>query len=608
MISRRNYFTITVIMFIVFFLFQFSNVALESWNHYEENSYIIDTEEIPGKSDAYQVNADTGDFVNDGRETVVYIGEKEGSVGETVSLWVTYTKRNMETYLSLEEYELSRKENSAASPVMIAVDPKAVDWDGEEGCKLLESYINEGSHLIFCGLPEVSVVKENRLLREILGIQTIKAEEMTADYLYLKQGFLLGGEAFYPSDQMEKGMEFTFPWYAVTSDSEIYLNGVPKDTAMAGVIVEESEFPAVIWRKPFETASVFAINGSYIEDVAGLGILSAIASKMQLYEIYPVVNAQNLVYVNYPVLANENEDLMVERYSQPLKEFFQNVVWPDMVAVRRESGAAISCMLAPELDYEDSNEPDALQFQRYMKLLNEQSAETGLSGTCLSGTPVEKKLAKDHEFMQEALPDYRFTSFYADGLTDEEIWDVLGEEILGSVRTIVESCSEDKEVISYLSEYVTRQRAVSDGWEDSIRKRFRTQCLETALGYSCMMINMQSIVYPEQDDLYWTAASNTLRKNLQEYRIGKQGFENTTVSECDERIREFFALDFKEKREFNSIYLERNHDRESAWFILRTNHELIEKMEGGSWKKLEDDAYLLEVRQKNAVITLKPVY
>ena len=329
---------------------------------------------------------------------------------------------------------------------------------------------------------------------------------------------------------------------------------------------------------------------------------------MQLYEIYPVVNAQNLVYVNYPVLANENEDLMVERYSQPLKEFFQNVVWPDVVAVRRESGAEISCMLAPEFDYEDSNEPDALQFQRYMKLLNEQSAETGLSGTCLSGTPVEKKLAKDHEFMQEALPDYQFTSFYGNSLTDEEIWDVLGEEILGSVRTIVESCSEDKEVIGYLSEYVTRQRAVSDGWEDSVRTGFRTQCLETALGYSCMMINMQSIVYPEQDDLYWTAASNTLRKNLQEYRIGKQGFENTTVSECDERIREFFALDFKEKREFNSIYLERNHDRESAWFVLRTNHELIEKMEGGSWKKLEDDAYLLEVRQKNAVITLKPVY
>ena len=40
----------TIVMFIVFFLFQFSNVALESWNHYEENSYVLDTAEIPVRS------------------------------------------------------------------------------------------------------------------------------------------------------------------------------------------------------------------------------------------------------------------------------------------------------------------------------------------------------------------------------------------------------------------------------------------------------------------------------------------------------------------------------------------------------------------------------
>ena len=40
-------------MFIVFFLFQFSNVALESWNHYEENAYMVDTSELPDRSDAY---------------------------------------------------------------------------------------------------------------------------------------------------------------------------------------------------------------------------------------------------------------------------------------------------------------------------------------------------------------------------------------------------------------------------------------------------------------------------------------------------------------------------------------------------------------------------
>ena len=89
-------------MFIVFFLFQFSNVALESWNHYEENSYITDISEIPQNSDSFHAE-DTGaeDFAGDVRETVVYIG-KEGDLRKTVSLWASYTKRRLKSYLSHE--------------------------------------------------------------------------------------------------------------------------------------------------------------------------------------------------------------------------------------------------------------------------------------------------------------------------------------------------------------------------------------------------------------------------------------------------------------------------------------------------------------------------
>ena len=39
MISRWNYLAITTVMLVVFFLFQFTNVALENWDGYEENSY-----------------------------------------------------------------------------------------------------------------------------------------------------------------------------------------------------------------------------------------------------------------------------------------------------------------------------------------------------------------------------------------------------------------------------------------------------------------------------------------------------------------------------------------------------------------------------------------
>ncbi len=80
------------------------------------------------------------------------------------------------------------------------------------------------------------------------------------------------------------------------------------------------------------------------------------------------------------------------------------------------------------------------------------------------------------------------------------------------------------------------------------------------------------------------------------------------MSECDERIRSFLALDYKQSREFNSIYLELNDSEKPVWFVLRTDNETIESMDGGSWKQIEDDVYLVEIEQKNAVITLKAVY
>lgn len=602
-------------MFIVFFLFQFSNVALESWNHYEENAYVVDTSVLPDKSDAYFADdsKDGEDFTGGARETAVYIGAGEeaaesDAIGETVTLWATYTKRGLKRYPSLEAYEAARRKDNTGQPALIAIDAAGTDWSDTENCRLLDGYVKEGIHLVFCNLPDVSVIKENRQLQELLGIQTIRAEEMTVTDLHLHKGFLLGGEKIYSAESMEAGMEFTFPWYSLTPESELYMNGIPKKKSMGTEAVEDEELPAVIWRKDAGTAYVFVVNGSYMEDAAGLGILSAISAKMDPYEIYPVVNAQTLVYADYPGTADENRETMMERYSQSLEGFFQNVVWPDVVAVRREVGASLSCMMTPQFDYEDDELPDASQFIRYMKLLNEQGAETGLSGNCLSDTPIEKKIARDYEFMQDALPTYQFTSFFAGDLTEEEVWDALQEDLLESVRTVVEDVNEKKEVIGYLSDYITRQSAVVDGFEEDVRHDFRFRCLETALGYTSVLVDMKKIVYPEDDSDEWVFASNTLRQNLSDYQIGEQGFDDTTVSECDERIRSFFALDYTERREFNSIYLERNDAAGPVWFVLRTNREGIERMEGGSWQKLEDDVFLVEVDEQKAVITLRTVY
>ena len=55
-----------------------------------------------------------------------------------------------------------------------------------------------------------------------------------------------------------------------------------------------------------------------MEDETGLGILTGMLYETRDYLIYPVVNAQNLIAANFPVLTEENTAQMQETQQQLL--------------------------------------------------------------------------------------------------------------------------------------------------------------------------------------------------------------------------------------------------------------------------------------------------
>lgn len=61
MVSRRNYAAITVVMAIIFFLFQFLNMAKNHWNNYNTNQYATDVSELSGADRVY-VALDTSEM------------------------------------------------------------------------------------------------------------------------------------------------------------------------------------------------------------------------------------------------------------------------------------------------------------------------------------------------------------------------------------------------------------------------------------------------------------------------------------------------------------------------------------------------------------------
>ena len=121
------------------------------------------------------------------------------------------------------------------------------------------------------------------------------------------------------------------------------------------------------------------------------------------------------------------------------------------------------------------------------------------------------------------------------------------------------------------------------------------------------MVDMKDIVYPEREERDWTFVSNTLWQNLRDHPVRRYGFDSTTVSECDQRIRNFMAVDYTQKREDNKITLEYTSMESSVWFLLRTEQESVNRVEGGECQRLEKGVYLIEAKEDQVTIDLAPL-
>lgn len=604
MISRRNYFAITIVMFIIFFMFLSTGVITEIWNDYETNSYSKDSRKLPGKSEVYSVSRGAkGEIPGHSRDFIVYVGGKE--MEEAVEIWASYTKKNMEGYISLTQCGQAEWKEEHRIPSMLVIDSGHVRWEEGEELEYLEKCLEEGIDVVFCNMPDASVIKKSRRIQSLFGIRSVKAERTDVKGVHLYEGFLLGGEAVYlTADKKEQkkrqDMDLTLPWYELEAGTEVYMKGVTDEE-----VTESEEYPVIIWKKNYRGACLMTVNGRYMEDFGGIGILSAMVAQMELYDLYPVVNAQSIVVADYPVLAQENEEQLMDVYSRDMQGVERDVLWPEIMSVYRRNRMGLSCMMAPQLDYEDDLLPEREQLHYYVKNLNKEDTEVGLSGVSISDTQLRDKLSIDYDFIHGELPEYQFASFYAGSMNEDEIKATMAGEDMTSVRTVIEEDRRDDEIVGYLSEHVTKQKVLSDGFTHTYRDDLRIKCVETMLGYTNILIDVTDALYPKDKTDSWEKLAEDLGWNIRDYWKGFREFQGATASESDEYIRRFLALDYSRQRDGKDIRLQVFNVREPVWFILRTHNEAIDRMEGGSFTELEEDVFLLELEEEEAVITMK---
>lgn len=119
-------------------------------------------------------------------------------------------------------------------------------------------------------------------------------------------------------------------------------------------------------------------------------------------------------------------------------------------------------------------------------------------------------------------------------------------------------------------------------------------------------MDVSRLAYPQTESDTAEILLEKFSANVNTYWKPFRAFEGTTLSESDGRIRSFLSLSYEESRKDNQIALKKSGTDETAWFLLRTHNECVKQVEGGSFQKVEEDAWLIQAEKENVTITLGP--
>lgn len=598
MVSKRKFFSIAIMMFVLFFLFQFSMVLRDSRNTYDVNSSL--TEKKADGENQWTPSDSNSTTVIGADSSVVFVGNEDGDMGTAVSRWCTYAKRKLISCKSVSTY---KSDDKNLPEMMILESEKYADGDN---LTTLETLEKKGVIIVFGCLENAKNIQNNKALMKFLGIQKVVAEETHLAGVKLFEGLFLGGEVTYNTskDKEEKkrqDLELDVPWYQVGSGTKTYMVGLLDEKT--GKNVENEDFPTIIWRNGIDYGSVFAVVGDYMKDSTALGLLDGMRAEALQYTIYPIVNAQNLSMVNFPVFADENNTEMLKLYSQSVTGIARDIMWPALISVVEKSDMKMTCFIQPQADYTDDIEPKSGNLEFYLKQMKEQSAEAGISLEYQKLDKAEDKVTKDTEFFENEKTDYRFGAAFAKEKDLKGILKDTDSGLLGDVGTLVCDYTENQPVVSYYSDSVTLQTVTSDGMNYAYSDDIRMRSIQTALGYTNVMLDMYDIFWPQEKTDRWEVMQKRFSSNLLTYWKNFRDFDSTTLSESNARIRTFLNLAYSQSREDNMIMLQTSEV--GSWFILRTHGEEIDEIDGGSQTEIEADAYLICAEDTTVKIRLK---
>lgn len=575
MIKVKNYITITMVIAVLFFLFISQSIMKPRLSDKGTNHYSLTLVKKEKKKASE----------TDQRKRIFFAGKDNDE------------KRQARQYASFRNYRLKTSESfRAASAAAGENDVILVDGDifTENDIVCLKKSLEKKMTVIFLTMPDDKLISASEDLREMLGIQRSRGRVKPAGY-QLFGGFLLGGEGYYVETEKPKHGEKSrqdlpseITYYEVASSSRLYMiaqlrdkdrrdfKDLDKDNTNLKDQFDSEDYPAVIWQHALHSGRVFCVNIPVMKTDTAAGILMAMEYSSAKVMVSQFTDVRSLVTSSYPLFSDENETEMQRLYGMSTKDFETNVVWPFLVSVASENNDRLTLMGA---DHLESGSGNYKNLDTYLSLIENQRAELGAKSE--DATDIRAGLDK-------YFPNYRLNCFY--GKPKKGLTVTTGDKaavFLQKGSRLIVKTTEEADQMSYSDD-------------------LRLKSLVTATGFYLTDIDLSKAFYPEKKADRYEKFSKRVAGNLNSWYTNFRYLNALTLSEAGSRISEFLNTDFTVKIEGNRVEIEMNSQAsDSSKLMLRTHGQDIKSISGAEYEEAEDDAYVLTVHGRKAVVELE---
>ncbi len=597
MISKRNYFTIFILLAMVFVMFMFvgvssnilSDASRNNWSKERANIRSEDTLTASSLNlEAHNTTSSTTGLSSEKTRIAILSESAVDTVAKVLIEWCVYNKYLYKVYTAWPETEEISKYD-----VVLFGNFEITDKDYIH----LSSYAELGKIFVFTKLPSYQVISASSGLASYYGIKTTLQENIKADGIKIFPNFMINKERTYQKGDYfgeEDDTSINVPYYSLAPGYEVYAVGMLERQSELGI--QDKNLPPLLWRTSTEQSTVFVINSDLFQGMSMLGILSGFMSHAYECYLYPIVNAQTISLLDYPYFSNENTETSKMLYSRTTEVVTRDLLWPNVVQVLKNYGNAYSFFAAPQLNYQDDVEAKSDYVDFYLREVAKLPGAMGLSLNQHSKAKLSDIISKNTEFFQRNMPDYDITALYTGAFNTKEVTAELDNPLLKKVSLVMSDYQEGDKMLSYLNDTVISVKFSMNGYRHETMDDLRMICLENAIGMCNEKVDIGPVIYPENRFDQWNYMSLKWSKGDTYFKDFSK-LDLVSIYEMENRVRRFLALDYSYGYDGNTINIHIDHFDKEAFFILsifNSGSRKIERVENGSAEAISTSAYLIK--------------